>query len=304
MPFPTFPADLEKTALAAVENSTKVAIDLSDDLSKLKKAFDKINVAAFQVPKRVANDNELTGFRNSLDGEMTRIKTFGKSLTDFNKEAFAKCNQLEKGRANPAAIKHVKKIVCAGTAFVKTMADLSRDLSAEAPELVKKARLLLEGNDKTEEAPDEFLLAGLKFCKSKPGIFAFAIGKENHLILGQRIAPALLSEAKKKTGGKFIRGECFFEENIYVFKLQIKPPGGLARKIKKAILDQSGGSLKPKVVVRGPEGADISDENDTDNLATDIPLEDVADTPAEQAMKGDPLALITARAKSVLGSLR
>src|SRR5262249_53528611 len=96
----------------------------------------------------------------------------------------------------------------------------------------------------------------------------------------QRIAPALLTEAKKKTGGKFIRGECFCEENTYVFQVQIKPPGGLARKIKKAILDQSVGKLKPKVMVRGPNGAEINDKNDTDNLATDIPLEDVAE-PAE-----------------------
>src|SRR6516165_9616764 len=91
--------------------------------------------------------------------------------------------------------------------------------------------------------------------------------------------PALLSEAKKKTGGKFIRGDCFFDNNTYVFKLKIKPPGGLARKIKKAILDQSAGKLKVKVVVRGPDGTEISDEGDTDNLATDIPLEDVAETP-------------------------
>src|SRR5262249_47362489 len=128
-----------------------------------------------------------------------------------------------------------------------------------------------------------------------------AIGKENHLILGQRIAPKLLTEAKIKTGGKFIRGDCFFETNTYVFKLKIKPPGGLARKIKKAIFDQ--GKFTLKVVVRGPEGADISDENDTDTLDTGIPLEDVAATSAEEALKGNPLVLIKARANSVRKSL-
>src|SRR5262245_11861075 len=125
MPLPSFPAELEKAALAAVEKSAKVEIDLSDGLTKLKTAFGKIDAAAFQAPKKVANENELTGFQKSLDGEMTKIKAFSKSLTDFNKEAFAKGQELKKTKAPPAAVKHVEKIVSAGTAFVKTMADLS-----------------------------------------------------------------------------------------------------------------------------------------------------------------------------------
>jgi hypothetical protein len=228
---------------------------------------------------------ELTGFENALDGEKAKIKTFSKSLTDCTKEAYAKAQQLKKDRAKPAAIKHVEKMVSAGSAFAKTMANLAD----EADDLIEKARLLLEDSayEDEEGAPgapkaDKFLLQGLKAVKSQPGLFALAIGgKGAYLVAGPRLAPDALKQAKAETGGSFLRGECEWSQpkKAFVFVLPKKPPSGLAKKIRKAILDQTLKKLQVKVLVRGPGGEEIDAETDADTLGA-VDLEDAPETAA------------------------
>jgi hypothetical protein len=296
MPFPTFPDDLEKTALAAVEKSTGVEIDLGDTLTKLKTAFGKIDAAAFAVPEKVATVKELTGFENALAGEKTKITTFSKSLTDCTKEVYAKAQQLKKDKAKPAAIKHVDNMVTAARAFAETMAGLAR----EADELVKKARLLFgaakEGNG--EAAPvapqaDKALVQGLTQVKGKPGQFALAIGSKGaYLVAGPRLASDALKQAKADTGGgKFLRGDCEWseEKKAYVFGLGKKPPGGLAKKIRKAILDQTLKKLQVKVLVRGPDGPEIDADTDADTLG-EVDLEEAPEISAPPPPSQDGVA--------------
>jgi hypothetical protein len=219
---------------------------------------------------------ELTGFENALDGEKAKIKTFSKSLTDYTKEAYAKAQQLKKDKAKPAAIKHVEKMVTAASAFAKTMADLA----GEADELVKKARLLF-GAGKEGEA-DKALVQGLTQVKGKPGQFALAIGSKGaYLVAGPRLAPDALKQAKEETGGKFVRGDCEWseEKKAYVFGLSKKPPGGLAKKIRKAILDQTLKKLQVKVLVRGPGGPEIDADTDADTMGA-VDLEDAPEISA------------------------
>jgi len=285
MSFPPYPAKLEKQAWETQEKKSKLSTStgIGKELEELKKEYNKIDTDAFEFAglEKIKSPMLITKRRSEVDQELKKLPGLRQIMAAFDKLAGKKITELKKAKADAAAIKLLEEIQDAAYGFYED----SKELPAQVEEELHKIEETINGRKGEEEKEDEaapgadkFLLAGWKFCKSKPGIFAFAIGKENHLLLGQRIAPALLTEAKKKTGGKFIRGECFCEENTYVFQVQIEPPGGLARKIKKAILDQSVGKLKPKVMVRGPNGAEINDENDTDNLATDIPLEDVAES--------------------------
>src|SRR5262249_43984461 len=136
------------------------------------------------------------------------------------------------------------------------------ELTEEADDLVEKAKVLLETAGEDEDgdedhddghAPrkaDPFLTKGLQAVKSAKGLFALAIGSAGvHLVAGPRIPPALLKQAKTESGGgKFIRGDCSWsqEKSAYVFGLAKSPPTGLAKKIRKAILDQSLNKLQVK----------------------------------------------------------
>jgi hypothetical protein len=286
MPFPTYPADLKKAPLDAVEKAHNFETDLGNTLKKLMADFDNLDPKAFEVPTKIATEKELSDFEKRLADQKTRIKAISRTITECNKGAFAKAQQLKKDKANPAAIKHVEKMVSAGSAFAKTMADLSD----EADDLVDKARLLLEDSAyddeeaETEGAPkaDKFLLQGLKVLKSQPGVFALAIGgKGAYLVAGPRLAPDALKQAKAETGGSFLRGDCEWSQpkKAFVFVLPKKPPSGLAKKIRKAILDQTLKKLQVKVLVRGPDGQEIDAETDADTLGA-VDLEDVTETAA------------------------
>jgi len=87
-------------------------------------------------------------------------------------------------------------------------------------------------------------------------------GKETVLLLSRKaISPArgkLLKEQMTNPAGlKFIRGDCRFEQNALTFVVQA-PAGGLARKIKEALLGQTG--LRLKVRVRGEDGEESDGE--------------------------------------------
>jgi hypothetical protein len=309
MPFPTFPDELDNKSLAALEKSKKVETELGDGLVRLKQEFGKIESTAFAVPPKLANDQDLGGFEKALDGEKIKIKALAKSLTDFAKQALAKSVQLKKEKANPAVVKHVESMVSAVSAFNKAMAQLQE----ETDDLKKKAQLLLEEatadaeEAEGEEGPkkaDQLLLQGLKIIKSKPGLFALAIGGSGaYVVAGARVPPELLKQAKTESGGgKFLRGSCEWsqEKNAYIFGLDKKPPGGLAKKIRKAILDQTLNKLKDKVLVRGPDGQFIDADNDADTMGA-VDLEDPAeiDAPPPPPPPSEEGTLFTQRMRSL-----
>lgn len=97
-------------------------------------------------------------------------------------------------------------------------------------------------------------------------------GKETVLLLSRKaISPArgkLLKEQMTNPAGlKFIRGDCRFEQNALTFVVQA-PAGGLARKIKEALLGQTG--LRLKVRVRGEDGEE-SDGEESEGQGEAVP---------------------------------
>jgi hypothetical protein len=76
------------------------------------------------------------------------------------------------------------------------------------------------------------------------------------------------------SGGKYIRGECIFEKNVHTFVVE-KVPGGLAKRLSKALLAETG--IKYKVRVRSLDGAQELD-SETDTEAEETPA--ASPTPA------------------------
>ena len=75
------------------------------------------------------------------------------------------------------------------------------------------------------------------------------------LVMRRAIGPGqrmMLAEAVDAKGGaKYIAADCVYEKNALTFIVQ-SPAGGLAKRVRQALLDQTG--LRLKVVVRGEDG--------------------------------------------------
>ncbi len=100
--------------------------------------------------------------------------------------------------------------------------------------------------------------------------------------------------------GKLLMGTCYGEAGKYVFQFPLKPAGGLARAIKKAVLIHCEKSIR--VLVRGPEH-EFDDENDQAEL-TDFGTDDEAPEEGGQPATGnDMAALFKARSREVKARL-
>jgi hypothetical protein len=91
-------------------------------------------------------------------------------------------------------------------------------------------------------------------------------GKQTVVLLSRRpISPArgkLLKEQMTNPSGlKFIRGECLLENNAITFVVQAQA-GGLAKRLRAALFDQT--ELRLKVRVRGEDPDDIEEDGESD----------------------------------------
>lgn len=136
---------------------------------------------------------------------------------------------------------------------------------------VRSAKASADAGDEDEDSPALLSSKMIPLLRSlrKPGIEMHAMigtaGKETAvLIMRKPIAPArrkLLGEALDAKGGaKYINATCLFENNALTFVVQ-SPAGGLAKKIRAALLNQT--DLRVKVRVRGEDGA-IDDDGEED----------------------------------------
>ncbi|MCW7539690.1 hypothetical protein OOT46_17775 [Aquabacterium sp. A7-Y] len=120
--------------------------------------------------------------------------------------------------------------------------------------------------DDGDDAPD------LLTTKLIPLLQKVKKGEQMHVLLGstgQEVAvlmsPKAISKNKRQllqdylqaSSVKPFEGSCVFEDNAYTFALQ-EPAAGLAKKLKAALLKQTG--LKLKVRVSGPDGVDDDGE--------------------------------------------
>lgn len=108
------------------------------------------------------------------------------------------------------------------------------------------------------------LLRELRKGEARMPVMICLAGKATSLLIMRRaIAPSrrkLLAEATGATGGfKYIVGECLFENKALTFVVQ-SPAGGLAKRLRQALLEQV--ELRLKVRVRGDDGDDEDGENE------------------------------------------
>lgn len=203
-----------------------------------------------------------------------------------------------------AAIK-LKKNYTAQTDVVEHLEEMLKEVKKITPALEAKVKAAEKPQDKAlAKAPDDGLddedeLAAAEFKKDlksqmtsalaqvkmrapdnpdqaqepKPQLkfMAYIAGKASAVIVSLKVGNAtkkLLPDiAGGATGGNFVRGECLFEQNAHTFVLEAVP-SGLAKKLSKALLAETGN--KYKVRVRSPDGSLIldSDTDEDPDLAT------------------------------------
>jgi hypothetical protein len=134
---------------------------------------------------------------------------------------------------------------------------------------VKAERFLQEKRDRVGEDTDEggddegaklterlLKVKKLEAERAKPFVLALG-GKSHGLVIA--MTPALSGDHKKRArnmregNGRVFLGVVFGEKGKYVLQLKVKPPGGLAKALKKTTLKHT--KLPPiRVIVRGPDG--------------------------------------------------
>ncbi len=102
----------------------------------------------------------------------------------------------------------------------------------------------------------------------------------------------LLNEALDAAGGvKYAKGECYYETGTLHFVMSEGKVGGLAKRVRAALLNQTG--LRLKVKLRGEDGEDNDGEEEAEDAATAsgmpaAPGAQAADTTARPAPPGGP----------------
>jgi hypothetical protein len=129
-----------------------------------------------------------------------------------------------------------------------------------------------EGNASEMARLKERLLKVKKLESVDAMPFVLALGGKSHgLVIAK--TPALSNDHKKRAramrvgNGQLHVGRVFGEGGMYIFEMATKPPGGLAKAIKKAALMHA--DLPIRLKLRGPDGFEVDDENDVDEV-TDL----------------------------------
>lgn len=145
-----------------------------------------------------------------------------------------------------------------------------RKALAQAIKDLAKTQAKAPSSDEDEDSPamlTTLMVSLLRVLRKgevrMPTLIALAPKDMAVLISRKTITPArrkLLADELGVSGGlKYIVGECLFEEGFYTFVVQAQA-AGLAKRLKAALLKQTG--LRLKVRVRGEGADDLDDEGD------------------------------------------
>lgn len=146
--------------------------------------------------------------------------------------------------------------------------DKERKLSEFEAKKAAKEAAKDQGGDEEEETPALLTSKMIPLIRQvKKGdemqVLLASAGKDVAVMLSRRaISPSkrkLLTEYLDGGAAKFFPGICIFEENAYTFVLKTQA-GGLAKKVKAALLRQV--ELRLKVRVRGEDPNDIDDDGE------------------------------------------
>jgi tetratricopeptide (TPR) repeat protein len=196
------------------------------------KALDEIKSQAVDLQKDYKKDKEVADYLGDVLKEVDKTR---KAIEDFQKSGG--------GDEDEGEAEEYKK-------------DLKRKLVS--------AMAQVKGRAPGAAEPGEEGQPQLQFM-------AYVASGASAVIVAKKVGGAtkkLLPEiAGGASGGKYIQGECIFEKNMHTFVVE-KVPGGLAKKLSKALLAETG--IKYKVRVRSIDGAQELD-SDTDTDADEIP---------------------------------
>ncbi len=138
------------------------------------------------------------------------------------------------------------------------------------PEAIKKKMLSLLGQVKAKPPTDPQLTF---MALVAPGKSAVLLAKA----AGASQKKVLLELVPNVSSPKFYTGECIWEENTHTFVL-VKVPGGLAKKLSKALLNETG--VKYKVRVRSFDKTYVAD-SDTEPESEENETEGEETTPTD-----------------------
>jgi hypothetical protein len=168
-------------------------------------------------------------------------------------------------------------------------AEFKKDLKKQLVSALAQVKLRAPGDPEQQKEPKP----QLKFI-------AYLAGKSCAVVVAGKVAGAtkkLLPDiAGGASGGKFIQGECIFEKNTHTFVLE-KVPGGLAKKLAKALAAETG--QKYKVRVRSTDGS-MTLDSDTDVDADD----DAAPPAAAPAGSGQEMVKFKERLTALLPQIK
>ncbi len=203
----------------------------------------------------------------------------------------------EDPEARSKALAVVEKKAEAARKDAKDNKDVVRYLD-EVLEAVGKARKAIamqdgaDDEDDDEAEADEYrkdlrkkLIAALGQVKSRapgepvPGedgkpqlrFMAYTAGGSSAVIVARKVGPAtkkLLPEiAGGAKGGKFITGQCIYEKSCFTFVVE-EASGGLAKKLAKALLAETGNKYKVRLrTLDGARELDSDTDKDPDEVA-------------------------------------
>ncbi len=221
-------------------------------------------------------------------------------------KALARCDKTDAAKPAPRMealddlVEQLKKQVLALARRKKELGDKPfAELKNKLDELLELAERELKamksaaeaGEDEEEESPVLLttkmlpLLRELRKGEARMHALIGVAGKDCAvLILRRAISPArrkLLAETLGVSGGiKYTLGDCLFENKALTFVVQ-SSAAGLAKKLRQALLDQTG--LRLKVRVRGEEGDDEDGEDEEGENAAALPEAPAASASATAA---------------------
>lgn len=181
---------------------------------------------------------------------------------------------LDELRKQAEALRSAAKADKAITAYLDDIAKAVLKERAAAQQAAKAAAAAAAAAQKSEEEDDSPALLTTQLLplvrlvrKGEPLPALLAVGGKGAAVLLSRraISPArrklLVDYLGVSAGVKFIAGVCLFEENAHTFVVRSQA-GGLAKKLKAALLEQTG--LRLKVRVRGESPDDVDEDGDDD----------------------------------------
>lgn len=227
-------------------------------------------------------------------------------------KALAALEKAKSPDATLAALAEIEKQADALGKAQKSDKELATYLDELDKALVKQRRLSeLEAKqaarqDESDEEEESPALLTTKLApllrqvrKGDPmSVLLASTGKDVAVLLSRRAISStrrkLLTDYLDGGTAKFFPGSCVFEDNAYTFVLKTQA-AGLAKKVRAALLEQTG--LRVKVRVRGEDPNDVDDDGepaepeeggDTVARAAGEAAATPASAPADQAAPGDP----------------